>query len=96
MDIKQKINRIGEIKYKMQNDISAIAPIIWLIVIAGSVVAGLGVYNITQRPDITYNITDTGFSFAGMDVSWIFIIGLFAIVIFAVLFLFRKKPQTNN
>lgn len=83
-------------KRKLTNDNFAIAPIVWIVVLIGGAIAGLGVYNVTQRPDITYNITDTGFSIAGVDVSWFVIIGLVGIVIIVFLFMFRRKPQPQQ
>lgn len=76
----------------LTNDNMALAPVIWLIVLIGGAIAGLGVYQFTQRPDITYNISDTGFSFAGIDISWVAIIGIVGIVVFLLFFLFRKPP----
>lgn len=85
---------MGIVKRKFANDENGIAPIIWAIVLAGSLIAGIGVYQFTQRPDITYNITDTGFSIAGLEIDslWVIIIG--AMIIFGLMWYFgRKKPK---
>ena len=81
---------------RLRDDMEAVAPIIWAIVLIGSAIAGLGVYQVTQRPDITevYNISETGFAIAGVDVSWFLVIGIVAIVIVLILvFARRKQPQ---
>lgn len=53
----------------------------------------VGVYNATQKPDITYNITDTGFSLAGigLDSTTLAIIIIGVIVVFFMLWGNRKK-----
>lgn len=63
---------------------------------AVAVVGGVVAWNVTQRPDITYNISDTGFSLAGVDVSWFLIIGLVAIAIVFIIFMGRKKPTEKE
>lgn len=70
----------------------AIAPIVWAVVLIGGLIAGIGVYQFTQRPDITYNITDTGFSLAGVDVSFFAVIGVVVLIIFGIL-VFRKPKN---
>lgn len=91
MRIKEKFAKISQIKNEMQNDNVGIAPIVWAILIAGTLIAGIGVYQVTQRPDITYNITDTGFSLAGVDVSFFAVIGIVILIIFGIMLYFRKK-----
>lgn len=87
MGLKQK---------RLKNNESGIAFIVWAIVLIAGAVASLGVYQITQRPDITYNITDTGFSFAGIDMSWLVIIAIAVVLLFLFMFMFRKKPQQQQ
>lgn len=90
MGLKRKINSLA-------NDESAIAPfiaiMITMLVIGGIGVTALGVYQFTQKPDITYNISDTGFSLAGLDLgnSIYIIIGI--IVVFAIIFFVMRKPS---
>lgn len=67
----------------------------WVLAAVG-IVGGLAVWNMTQRPDITYNISDTGFSIAGVDVSWFLIIGVIAVAIFFIIFMGRKKPTQKE
>lgn len=81
---------------RLKDDKIAVAPIIWAIVLIGSAIAGLGVYQVTQRPDVTYNISDTGFSFAGVDISWLLIIGVGAIALFVFLWIAKRKPQSRQ
>lgn len=72
---------------------AAIPLLVWVIVAIGAVaVTGIGVWQITQRPDIVYNITDTGFSLAGIDVNWMWIIAIAAIVVIAFLWIGRRRP----
>lgn len=59
--------------------------------LVGSAVV-VGVYNATQTPDITYNISDTGFSLAGLgiDSTTLLMIGAGVVVLFLFLGM-RKK-----
>lgn len=82
-----------DIKRQWQKDTSGIGPALILVILAGSLIAGLGVYQLTQRPDITYNISDTGFSIAGLDISWVVIVGIGAVVVFVLFFIFRRPPR---
>lgn len=66
--------------------------VIWVLGIGG-LITGIAVWNITQRPDVTYNISDTGFSIAGVDVSWFAIIGVIALFIIIFIWWGRKKPS---
>ena len=75
---------------------NGIAPIIWAIVLIGGAIAALGVYQVTQKPDITYNISDTGFSLAGVDVSWLVILAIGVVVLFVFLWMARRKPQPQQ
>lgn len=84
-------------KRAMLNDQKGIAPliagIIVLVVASAIGISALAVWNITQRPDITYNITDTGFSLAGVDASSIYVIaGIIGVLAF--LYFWFKKPST--
>lgn len=57
-------------KTKMSRDSNAIAPLIALAIIAGAtIVAGIGVYEFTQRPNVEYNIVSEGFSLAGLGID---------------------------
>lgn len=78
--------------YKDQSGLAPIiAGVILLIVMAGIGITALAVYNITQRPDIIYNITNPGFSLAGIgtDTLWIIVGG--AIAILVLWLLLRKR-----
>lgn len=81
---------------KLQKDtIGAIPVIAWVFVAVVTAIGGyIAVENLTQQPDITYNISDTGFSIAGVDVSWLWIIVIVAGIVIVLLFLAtRRKPQ---
>lgn len=84
--------------HSMANDNSGIAPfiaiIITMLVIGGIGVTALGVYEFTQRPDITYNISDTGFSLAGLDLGNSIYIIMGIIVVFVIIFFIMRKPST--
>jgi len=91
MGLIQKI----EIKGRLLRDQDGIAPIvagvILLIVSAAIGITALAVYNITQRPDIIYNISNPGFSLAGIDTNALYLVGA-AIVAMILLYLwFRPK-----
>jgi len=62
------------------------------IAIAGIIGVGTIAYS---QPDVTYNISDTGFSLAGIDMSWIVVIGIAAIIFMIFLFIGKRdrKPQ---
>lgn len=86
-------------KRKIVYDENGIAPfiafVITALVIGGIAIAGLGVYQITQKPDVTYNITDTGFSLAGLEIDSIWIIIIGAVIFFAFVWLSRR-PKGNG
>ena len=72
--------------------------VVWLIpllivmgVVGGIAVTGYAVYRLTQEPDVTYNITDTGFSLAGVDLDslWIIVAVIGALIVLYMLF--KKK-----
>lgn len=74
----------------------AIAPVIALAIIAGvTIVGAIGVYQVTQSPDVNYYVSDVGFSIAGADVSWFWIIGAICVVIigFIVVKRYAKPPE---
>lgn len=64
---------MGIIKRKLAYDSNAIAPIFiavgLILTLAVSSAIIIGVYQLTQKPDVTYNITDTGFSLAGLNLD---------------------------
>ena len=79
-------------KRKITNDNNGIAWFIALGIIA--VIGAVGVassYFIFQQPDITYNISDTGFSLAGLDIdfTWVILI-IVGIVFLWLIFLSRR------
>lgn len=79
--------------YKDQTGLAPIiAGVILLVVMAGIGITALAVYNITQRPDIVYNITNPGFSLAGMgtDTVWI-VVGVIGALIVLWLLLRPRK-----
>lgn len=74
----------------------AIAAFLWLLVAVGAIGGVyIAVTNLTQRPDITYNISDTGVSFAGIDVSWFAIIGVVILIIIVVIWLGRRRQPVQ-
>lgn len=81
----------------IRKNTSAIAPLIILGVLA---IVGIGstiaIYQLTQRPDITYNISDTGVSFAGIDVSWFAIIGVVVLIAIVLVWAGRKRKQPTQ
>lgn len=84
---------------KLQNDISGVAWFISLGILA--VIGAIGVsasYFIFQRPDVTYNIQDVGFSIAGVQISsiWIILIVLVVIVLIVWYIARRRKTKTDN
>lgn len=86
---------MGVVKRTWTRDTHAAIPLlVWVIVGIGAVaIAGLGVYQITQRPDIIYNISDTGFSLAGVDVSWLWVIAIVGGVVILIVFMGRRRPE---
>jgi hypothetical protein len=76
MGIDQTIAKL-ESKRAMLRDQEGIAPliagVIILLVVGAIGVSAIAVWQITQRPDITYNITDTGFSLAGLELDSMYI-----------------------
>lgn len=84
---------IAKRTYYMDQDGIAplVAGIILLVVVGGIAIAGFAVYQITQRPDITYNITDTGFSLAGVDMDSLWVIVAISLGLVALWMFSRKK-----
>lgn len=84
-------------KIKRKSDINAITPFVALMVsaliIGGIGIAAIGVYQLTQRPDITYNITDTGFSLAGLEIDSLWIIVIGAVIFFGFIWFAGRKKQ---
>lgn len=79
---------------KFQKNEEGIAPLIALAIIGViGTVAGIGIYQFTQRPDVTYNITETGFSLAGVSVDSFALIAIGIAVIFIGLFAMQRKKK---
>lgn len=75
---------------KLTKDNNAVIPLIaWFIIGA---VALTGTVLVLQPPDITYEISDTGFSIAGVDISFFAIIIVVIIVVFVIIWAVRRKP----
>ena len=74
---------------------NAIAPAIALVLTILAVAIGAGVviaaYQLTQKPDVTYNITDAGVALAGIDTNVIYIIGAIVLVMGFIWLMGRKK-----
>jgi hypothetical protein len=91
-----EIQKRLEAKRQLLKDQEGIGPliagIILLVVAAGIGITALAVYNITQRPDIIYNITNPGFSLAGLEMDSIWI-GVAVIGALILLYLFMKKKK---
>lgn len=63
------------------------------IVLGGIAITAVGVYQLTQKPNITYNITDTGFSLAGLSTDSLTIIAIIIIIVIILIVSFRRKPK---
>jgi len=90
---------MGLSKKNFKSDCNGAIPVIaWVFVAVVTAIGGyIAVENLTQQPDITYNISDTGFSIAGVDVSWLWIIVIVAGIVIVILFLAtRRKPQASQ
>lgn len=86
--VKRRAERLGW-------DDSGVAPIIWAIVLIGGAVVGIAGYTVlVSQPDITYNITDAGISFAGIDIGSDMLILIVASVIILIILFFRRKPKS--
>jgi nitric oxide reductase large subunit len=84
-----------EAKRRLFSDQTGLAPfiagVIILLVVGAIGVSAIAVWQITQRPDITYNITDTGFSLAGLDMGSIWPIVAIAGGLIVLWLFMRKK-----
>lgn len=76
----------------IRKDNYGIAPWITLIIlgIIGASVIG-GTYLVFEKPDITYNITETGFAIFGAEINWFIIIGIIAVIVIVFIWLRPKK-----
>lgn len=85
----------------LKNDIKGVAPFIALIaiIVVGSVAVG-GTYmvldQLSERPDITYNVVESPFSFFGNTVDWIWIIIIGVLIVFVLLWIFGKSKQKTQ
>lgn len=82
---------------RLRNDLSGVIPVIaWIAVL---VIGGIGTYiaveNLTQQPNITYNVSESPFSFFGNQVDWIWIILIAVFVIFVLIWGFTRKKTRN-
>ena len=82
----------------LRNDnYGVIPPIAWIaIFVVGAIGSYIAIENITQQPDITYNVTESPFSFFGSSVNWIWIIIIGVIIVFALLWIFGKSKQKTQ
>lgn len=83
---------------RLRNDLSGVVPIIaWIAVL---VIGGIGTYiaveNLTQQPSITYNVSESPFSFFGNQVDWIWIILIAVVVIFVLLWGFARSGRNKR
>jgi len=78
----------------LKNDINGLAPFIWIaLLLIGATGTYIAVENITQQPTITYNITESPFTFLGGSVNWIWIIVIAVAIIFVLLWIFGKTKK---
>lgn len=92
VDYLKFIKRYNDLKREFQNNNDGISPTIAILIILSiSAIAGVGVYQLTQKPDVTYNISEPLFSMAGVDMSGLTIIAVAIVVFIVVLLMFRKK-----
>jgi LPXTG-motif cell wall-anchored protein len=91
MELQTELEMKRQLLKNEQGIAPIIAGVIILLVIGAIAVSALAVYNITQRPDIVYNIINPGFSLAGVgtDTIWIIVGGIAVIIVLWLLF--RKK-----
>jgi len=81
---------------KNQRDIvkneSALAPVIWGLLILGTVIATAGTYAYFSQPDITYNVAEGGlFNIAGVELSSLEVIAVAMGVLLTIAFLFKRN-----
>ena len=83
------------IKPKQRWNNEGIAPILGavILIVGAAIAAGvvIAAYQLTVKPDVVYNITDTGFSLAGVDTGVIYAIAGAGILIGLLWFASRKK-----
>lgn len=82
----------------LKNDNNGVIPIIaWIaIFVVGAVGSYIAIENITQQPDVTYNIIESPFTFLGSTVDWIWIILIGVGVVFVLLWIFGKSKQKSQ
>ena len=85
---------------KNNNGITPFVGLIILLIVSGGIgVTALGVYELTQRPDITYNVTESPFSFFGNQIDWIWIILIGVGIVFLLIWGFARtrkaKPEVR-
>lgn len=79
-------------KRKIQSDISAVAPIIWGLLIVGGLVASYGVYSYFQEPDVVYNISEGGlFSIAGLEIGGLELVAIIVSVVIVIALIFKNR-----
>lgn len=86
------------INKRLLNDLSSGVPLIaWIAVL---VIGGIGTYiaveNLTQQPNITYNVSESPFSFFGNQVDWIWIILIGVVVVFFLIWGFSRSGKNKN
>lgn len=92
---------ITKVKTEMKNrdihsDNQGIAPIIWGLLVAITVVAGAGAYSYFSQPDVTYNIAEGGlFNIAGVEISSLELVAV-AIAILLIIFYIFKSRKSND
>lgn len=95
MGVNDTLTKLQNKRDELRMDSDGIAPliaaVIVMIVIGGITIAGVAVYQLTVKPDITYNITETGFSLAGIDVGSIWPIALIGGALILLYFMIKKK-----
>lgn len=87
---------MGLSKYQMWTDDTGITPGIaaLIILVAGSIIS-VGAVAYFSQPNITYNVSDTGFSFAGIGSDTITLI-VAVIVVLALIWLLMRRPKKNG
>ena len=79
----------------MAKDCRAVAPIIWAIVLIGGTVVGIAGYKLlVERPDITYNISESGLTFAGIEIGNDVVIMLIVGVVIVGMWLWGRKDKS--
>ena len=87
----------------LSNNKNGIAPIFAVFALV-AIITGVGatfiaVDQLTERPDITYNVIESPFSFFGNQIDWIWIILIGVVIVFLLIWAFarsrRKEPETR-